>query len=143
MVQCSIVNHMVQLKHPVLIVAAALVAAVAINLAIYLVGGALGATYQFTNAGQALEVDRLTLVGFTSVPLAVGLTLAAVLGRIRRVFYRIALVVGPVFAVSTIAIMTVPTDLSLASKITLGLCHVALVPVMVAALLALSHRKPS
>ena len=47
---------------------------------------------------------------------------------------------GPLLALGSIVVMTLPADFDTASKTTLALCHAALVPVMIAGLLALRRR---
>ncbi|SDJ41154.1 DUF6069 family protein [Nonomuraea jiangxiensis] len=125
------------------IVAATVMVALVLNLAIYAVGRALGGDFRFTAQGRPAEVDATTLGGFTVVPLLVGMTLAALLSRIWRPVILVAMVVAPALALVTIPIMTIPADLDEASTITLALCHVALVPVTLAGLLALRalHRE--
>ncbi|MEU6716763.1 DUF6069 family protein [Nonomuraea sp. NPDC046802] len=119
------------------IVAATVAAALVLNLAIYAVGRALGGDFRFTAEGQPAEVDAITLVGFTSVPLLVGMTVVALLSRIWRWAILVAMVVAPALALVTVPIMTIPADLDEASTITLALCHIALVPVTLTGLLAL------
>ena len=46
---------------------------------------------------------------------------------------RVALVLGPLLAVATVAVMTVPADLDRTSTVTLALCHLTLVPVILLA----------
>jgi hypothetical protein len=123
-----------------LVVIATVATAIAVNLVIYGFGRLAGGDFRFTSAGASLEVDPLTLVGFTAVPLALGMTAAALLSLRWRRVNTVALIVGPVLALGSILGMTVPTDFDLASKTALTLCHVALVPVMVAGLLPLRRR---
>ena len=123
-----------------MIVVAAVAAAIVINLAIYAIGRASGGEFLFTASSETAEVDALTVAGFTAVPLSVGMALAALLSLKWPWIIRVALVVGPVLALVTIAIMTIPADFDLASTIALALCHVALVPVMIVGLLAMSRR---
>ncbi|MFC5748052.1 DUF6069 family protein [Actinomadura rugatobispora] len=111
--------------------------ALVLNLAIYAVGRALGGDFRFTAEGRPAEVDGITLVGFTSVPLLVGMTLVALLSRIWRWVIAVAMVVAPALALVTVPIMTIPADLDEASTITLALCHIALVPVTLTGLLVL------
>ncbi|MEP6482027.1 MAG: DUF6069 family protein [Rhodoglobus sp.] len=120
-----------------LIVIGTVIVSVVVNLIIYAVGRAAGGDFRFTNGGASMEVDALTVVGFTIVPLILGMTAAALLSLKWRWVTAVALVVGPALALGSIAVMTLPTDFDAASKATLALCHVALVPVMVTGLLAL------
>lgn len=120
-------------------VGGAVVVAVAVNLAVYATGRAAGATFDFTAATGPATVDAATVAGFTAVPLLVGLTLAALLGRRWAWVVPAALVIAPVLAVATIFLMTVPADLDTASTVTLACCHLSLVPISVLALRALRH----
>ncbi len=119
------------------IVAATVVAAVLVNLLIHTLGRAAGATYTFTAAGQPAEVDAITLIGFTALPLAVGMSIAATLSLWWRWVIPAALIVAPVLELGSIIPMILPTDLDTASKVALALCHTALVPVSIAGLLAI------
>jgi len=122
------------------IVAGAVIAAVAVNLTVYAFGRALGGTFTFTSPTGGAHVDPLTLIGFTAVPLTLGLAVLALVGRWWKGAFLLALVVAPVLELGSILIMTVPTDLDPISKLTLATCHVALVPVTVVAVLALRVR---
>jgi hypothetical protein len=123
-----------------LLVAGAVVLAIAVNVGIHALGRLAGATYRFTAETGPAEVDSLTVLGFTLLPLGVALTLVAVLGRFWRWVFPVALVVGPVLELGGILGMTVPADFDVTSKVFLALCHVALVPVTVFAVLALRAR---
>ena len=114
----------------------AAVAAV-INLIVYALGRAAGGTIRFTSAGTASEVDAVTVAGFSFVPLCLGLAVVAVFRRLATA----ALIVGPVLALGTILVMTLPADFDGVSKATLALCHVMLVPVIVVALRSLRDRR--
>lgn len=125
------------------VVAGAVVAAVVVNLAVYGAGRTAGGSFEFTSAaGRPSEVDALTVAGFTAVPLLLGLTAVALLRRFGAWVARAALVVAPVLALGTIALMTLPADFDTTSTVTLALCHVALLPILVPAVLALA-RPPS
>lgn len=124
-------------------VAGAVVLAIAVNVGIHALGRLAGATYRFTSAMGPAEVDSLTVLGFTLLPLGVALTLVAILGRFWRWVFPVALVVGPVLELGSILGMPLPTDLDLPSKIALSLCHVVLVPVTVLTALALRRRYAS
>ncbi|GEL98288.1 DUF6069 family protein [Cellulomonas terrae] len=120
-------------------VGGAVVVAVAVNLVVYGIGRAAGATFDFSSTTGPANVDPATVAGFTAVPLLVGLTLAALLGRRWTWVVPAALVIAPALAVATIFLMTVPADLDTASTVTLACCHLALVPISVLALRALRH----
>lgn len=117
-------------------------AAVAINLIIYGIGRMLGGTFRFTAVSGATVVDPLTLIGFTAVPLVIGLAVVAIAGRWWRWVFPVAMVVAPLVEVGSILGMTVPADFDLTSTLTLAACHVALVPVSLVAILALRERAP-
>lgn len=123
--------------HPAALIAAAVGLAVAVNLAIFGLGHAFGADYAFSAATGPTAVDPLTLLGFTALPLALGLTVAALLGRRWPAVYPIAMVVAPVLELGSIFGMILPADLSPTSTIALAACHVALVPISLVALAAL------
>jgi hypothetical protein len=91
---------------------------------------------QSTQSGPA-EVDVLTVVGFTVVPLLVGMTVVALLVRVWPWVATVALFIAPALPLTTIPLMTLPAGFDATSTITLALCHVALVPTTVPGLLAL------
>lgn len=119
------------------VVAATVATATVVNLVVHALGRAAGGTFRFTASGQVAEVDALTVAGFTALPLLLGMTLAAALSRRLRWVVPAALVIAPLLALGTIVVMTIPSDLDTVAKVTLALCHVTLVPVTVAGLLAL------
>lgn len=119
------------------IVAATIVIAVLINVVIYAIGRAAGGTFRFASPSGPAEVDALTVIGFTVVPLLLGMTVVALLVRVWPWIISVALVVAPAFAIVTIPIMTLPAGFDVTSTITLALCHVAMVPTVVLGLLAL------
>ena len=119
------------------IVAATVGAAAAVNLVVYAAGRAAGADFTFTSAGTVTQVDALTVVGFTVVPLLLGLTVVALLCRRWPVVATVAMVVAPVLAVVTVGLMTVPADFDTASTVTLALCHLTLAPLSVVGIRAL------
>lgn len=116
------------------VVGVALAVAVLANLVLYGLGRLLGGSYRFTSPTGPAEVDALTVAGFTVVPLLLGLVLAALLGGRWPWVYAVALVVAPVLALSTVLVMTLPTDLDAVSTAALASCHVVLAPVAVLAL---------
>lgn len=125
----------------VLVVVAVLVA-LAVNLLIYAIGRLAGGSYRFTAGGAPVEVDALTVGGFSVVPLLIGLTLAALLSlRWPRVVL-VALVVAPVLALVTVPLLTLPADFDGTSTVALALCHVTMAVVAVLALLRLRRLRP-
>jgi hypothetical protein len=123
-----------------LVIAAGVGAAVVINQILYAVGRAAGGTFRFTSTSGPATVDAATVAAFSAVPLLVGLVAVALLSPLGNWVIRTALVVGPLLAIGTIALMTLPTDLDATSKVTLALCHVALVPIILFAVRALGRR---
>ena len=115
------------------VVALAVLAAVGVNLLVYAAGRAAGGTFAFTSGGAPARVDAATVAGFSAVPLLLGLVAVALLARLGGWVTRAALVLGPLLAVATVAVMTVPADLDRTSTVTLALCHLTLVPVILLA----------
>jgi hypothetical protein len=130
---------MSRLSRPALIAAAAGLA-VLVNLAVYLIGRAAGGTYTFTSPQGPAEVDAVTVAGFSLVPLLLGLTVVALLAPRAAWVVRAALIIGPVLAVGTIAVMTLPADFDGVSKTALAVCHLTLVPIIIAAVTAISRQ---
>lgn len=132
--------------HPALeaaaVVATAVLVAVGLNVLVHAVGRAMGGSFRFTSAAGPAEVTATTVAGFTAVPLLAGLVVAALVARRWPRLVTLGLVVAPVLALGTIALMTVPADFDEASTVTLALCHVVLVPVSVLALLRLRATRP-
>lgn len=122
------------------IVVATVAAAVVINVIIHTIGVTLGGDFDFTNKGKTVHVGPGGVAFLTSGPLFVGMTLAALLSLKWPAIIRVALFVAPALALVTIWTMTIPADLDNTSTITLALTHVALVPVVIAGLLALGRR---
>ena len=125
------------------LVVIAVATAVATNLAIRTIGGLAGGSFAFTAETGPAVVDHLTVVGFTIVPLSMGLALVAVLGRWWGGVFTVAMIVAPLLEFGSILVMTVSADFDLVSKLTLAACHVALVPVSLLAIGALRVRRRS
>jgi hypothetical protein len=121
------------MRKKLLVIAAGAGAAAVINLILYALGRAAGGTFRFTSSGGPAIVDGVTVAAFSAVPLLVGLVAVALLSPLGEWVTRTALVLGPVLAIGTIAVMTVPTDLDVTSKVTLALCHIVLVPIILVA----------
>jgi hypothetical protein len=130
---------MSRLSRPALVAAAGGIA-VLVNLALYLAGRAAGGTFVFTSPDGPAEVDAVTVAGFSAVPLLVGLAAVALLAPRAAWAVRAAAVIGPVLAVGTIAVMTLPADFDAISKTTLALCHLTLVPIVLVAVAAIGRR---
>lgn len=122
------------------VVALATAVAVVVNLIVYAIGRAAGGSFLFTADDRRVEVDAVTVAGFSALPLALGLAAVAVLAPRFAWVVRAALIVGPALAVLTIATMTLPADLDGTSKITLAACHLTLAPIIVVAVTALGRR---
>jgi hypothetical protein len=129
------------MRSRILIIAAGVGAAVVINLILYAVGRAAGGTFRFTSPSGPATVDAVTVAGFSAVPLLIGLVAVALLARFGSWVTRAALIIGPLLALGTIAVMTLPTDLDVTSKVTLALCHVVLVPIVLVAVPRLGRQK--
>jgi Family of unknown function (DUF6069) len=115
--------------------------AVAANLLVYTIGTILGGSFEFVSAAGPATVDALTVAGFTAIPLAAGLSLVAALGRRWRWVFPAALVIAPLLEIGSILIMTIPAGFDLISALTLAVCHLVLVPISLAAIVALRSRR--
>ena len=124
------------MRRRLLVIAAAVGAAVLVNLILYGIGRAAGGTFHFTSPSGPAIVDGVTVAAFSALPLLIGLVAVAVLARLGDWVVRTALVVGPLLAVATIALMTLPADFDTVSTLTLALCHLTLVPVIIVAIRA-------
>jgi hypothetical protein len=93
------------------------------NLAVFAIGGALGATYAFPTGGAV--IPWFVVVAFTALPLGLALTLVAVLAPRWAWVTPAALVAAPVLAVVSIPLMPLPVGFDVAT--TLALCAMHLV----------------
>jgi hypothetical protein len=109
---------------------------------IYAIGGVAGATYRFTSQGASALVDPLTLVGFTTVPLVFGLTVAAALSRRWRWVVPVGILLAAVAGLASIWAMPLQTDLDAPSMIALSLTHLVVAAAAVGGLLLLLRRLP-
>ncbi|AGZ38999.1 hypothetical protein AFR_03550 [Actinoplanes friuliensis DSM 7358] len=117
----------------------AVLTAMLVNQVIYTIGRAVGGTFEFTAAGRPAEVFAITVAGFSAVPMLLGLLAVALLApRFGWVTWA-ALIVGPVLAIATIFVMTLPADFDTASKVALSLCHLTLAPIIIVAVRALDR----
>ena len=117
-------------------------AAIVINLVIYGIATLAGGTFDFTDKGTTYHVDALGLTGFTAIPLLVGLTVVAILGRWLKWVFPLALVVAPIAAIGTIFTMTTPADLDTASTVALAVAHVVVGIAAVLGIIALRAPAP-
>ncbi|MGW4943029.1 DUF6069 family protein [Actinoplanes sp. NPDC004185] len=128
------------MRSRVQVIAAAVGAAVLINLILYGIGRVVGGTFRFTAPTGPAVVDGVTVAAFSALPLLAGLVAVALLSRFGAWVVRTALIVGPLLAVATIVAMTLPTNLDATSKVTLALCHLVLVPIIIVAVRLLGRR---
>lgn len=104
--------------------------ALAINLVIWLIGLAAGASYDAQDGDEIMRVAPGGVIFLSTLPTIVGMTAAALLSLKWTVILRVAQVVGPVLAIATIA-TTVTTEFdSTTSQVFLSLMHVALAAVL-------------
>lgn len=115
------------------VVVASVAVALLVNLVLWLVGLAAGGSFEHTNAGATQSAAPGGVVLMTVVPLAVGLSVAALLSLWWGGFLRIAQVAGAALPLATIA-GTLDADFDGASTVTLALMHVAIAAVAVAGL---------
>jgi hypothetical protein len=112
------------------------VAALVINLIPWLVGLALGGSFEFTDNGEVFPAAPGGVIMLTVLPLLVGTALAALISLKWAGVIRIAQVVGAVVAVGTI-VLTLQADFDGVSTVALSLMHVVIAVVLVAGLEAM------
>nr|WP_296773922.1 DUF6069 family protein [Rhodococcus sp. (in: high G+C Gram-positive bacteria)] len=112
--------------------------ALVVNLVLWLIGLAAGATFELTDAGTTMAVAPGGVVMLTVVPMMVGMGIAALVSLRWLPIVRIAQVIGFVAPLATIA-MTVAADFDAASTAALSLMHVVIAVVVPAGLEAM-HR---
>jgi len=106
------------------IVLLATAAAVVADLAIYLVGGALGASFTFPGPDGA-AIPWFVVALFSAVPLGLALTAVTLLAPRRPWVLRAALIAAPVVALVSIPLMPVPVGFDLGTTLSLSLMHLA------------------
>jgi hypothetical protein len=121
---------------PVLAVAVA-------NLAIWLLGRLVGATFTYTQDGATVEVDAASVLIMSTIPVATGLALAAAIATRWRPMLTVAKVVAPVLAVATIGIMTIPAGFDRTSAVLLSAMHLVVVPGALHALASIGRSLPA
>jgi hypothetical protein len=109
-------------------VAAPVVAVAATNLAIYLLGRLGGAAFTYTQNGTTMHVDAASVLIMSSIPLALGLAVVAVVSPRWRPIVTIAKVVAPTLAIATIAGMTIPAGFDRPSAMLLAVMHLVVIP---------------
>ena len=120
------------------IIAGALAAAV-VNLVIFFIGGAAGASFAFLDRGNLHEVGTWGVIIATVCPLAVGTGLATLLAHWWSWVTRWAQVIGGGFALLTMA-GPLMTDADGATKVALALMHVMVAVAAVVTLEAIRRR---
>lgn len=105
------------------------VAALAVNLVLWLIGLAAGGSYELTDSGTTMAVAPGGVVMLTVVPVLIGTALAAIISKWWLPVIRVAQVVGVVAPLGTIA-MTIAADFDTVSTVTLSLMHVAIAVVL-------------
>ena len=127
-----------RLTRPTLVLAA-VVSAVLVNLAIYAIGSALGATFRFPGPEGAV-IPWFVVAAFSAVPLALALTAVALLAPRWPWIFTAALVAAPVLLAASIPLMPVPVGFDAATTVSLSLMHLALAPIAILAVLGLRRR---
>ena len=120
-------------------VLAATLLAVLINLAIYALGSAAGATFRFPGPDGAV-IPWFAVAAFSALPLAVALTAIALLAPRRPWIATAALVAAPVLLLASIPLMPVPVGFDTATTVALSLMHAALVPIAMLAVVMLRRQ---
>ncbi len=121
-------------------VACVLLGTCAFNLLLYVAGRAFGGTFAYTRQGKLIGVDAVAVTIMSVIPLAVGITIVGALSRRWPRLITVAKIVGPVLAVVTIGLMTVPAGFDTTSTLFLSMMHLVLAPAAVFALRALAPR---
>ncbi len=124
---------------PVVVVATVLLALV-VNIVLWLVGLAAGGSFEHTDAGTLKSAAPGGVVLMSVVPLAAGLSIAALLGLWWGGFLRVAQVVGGLLPLATIQ-GTVVADFDAASTAALAAMHVVIAVLAVAGLEVLRRRR--
>jgi hypothetical protein len=119
----------------------ATVIALVVNLILWLIGLALGGSFEMTDQGKSASVAPGGVITLTVVPLLVGLSVAMLISLKWEPIIRIAQIVGAVVALGTIA-LTIAADFDAASTVMLALMHVVVAAGVVVALEAV-RRSPS
>lgn len=119
------------------VLAAALAGLLLANLAIYALGRALGGGFTYRQNGVDVPVEPVAITLLSLGPLLTGLAIAAVVARWWPRIITLARIAGPVFAVATIGVMTLPADFDTTSTVCLAAMHLATIPALLVALNAL------
>ncbi|MGQ0717257.1 MAG: DUF6069 family protein [Pseudonocardiales bacterium] len=120
-------------------IAAGAVAAAVVNLVIFFIGGAAGASFAFLDRGTLHEITAWGVITATVPPLVIGTGLATLLARWWFGVIRLAQVIGGGLALLTVA-GPLMTDADGATRLTLALMHVVLAVAVVVTLEAIRRR---
>lgn len=104
-------------------------AALLTNLVLWLVGLAVGGSFELTDAGKTMSVAPGGVVIFTVLPVVVGTGLTALISLKWLGVIPVAQVVGVLAPLGTIA-LTVAADFDTVSTVMLSLMHVAIAVVV-------------
>lgn len=129
-----------RLNRPILVLAA-VVAAVLVNLAIFALAGLAGASLRFPGP-DGVELSPFVVAAMSAIPLGLALAVVAVLASRLSWVTPAALVAAPVLLLGSIPFMPLAVGFDLGTAVALSLMHVALVPIAVVAVVAL-RRQPS
>ncbi|MBF6211765.1 hypothetical protein IU433_16255 [Nocardia puris] len=113
-------------------VVGAVVGAVLVNLVIWLIGEAAGGSFTTVDGDTTIDVAPGGVIVLSAVPMAIGLTAAALLAYKWVGALRLAAVIGSALSLATIG-LTVTTDFDTPSMVALSVMHVVLVPALVIA----------
>jgi Flp pilus assembly pilin Flp len=115
------------------------VAAAVVNLVIFFIGGAAGASFAFLDRGTLHEIGAWGVVTATVAPLVVGTGLATLLAHWWSWVIRWAQVIGGGLALLTVA-GPLMTDADGATRVALSLMHVMVAVAVVVTLEAIRRR---
>jgi hypothetical protein len=130
-------------SQPYAVVIAAVMAALVVNLIIYAIGKAAGGEFTYTQSGKKTTVDAASVTILSTVPLAIGLSLVALLSPRWPAFPRVATGVAPTFAIATIVLVTIPANFDATSTVFLSFMHLAVIPISLLAIARLAQRQRS
>lgn len=123
---------------PSAVIVIAVASALATNMVIYAMGRAAGGAFTYTQSGTKSTVDAVAIALMSVVPLAVGLTVVALLSPRWPPLIKAAKIIAPALALATIVLMTIPAHFDTTSTLFLASTHLAIIPITVLALTALA-----
>lgn len=124
------------------VIVMAVTGAVVLNLSIYLVGRACGGAFTYTQGGKPSRVDATAVALMSAVPALIGLMVVAWLSPRWPTVITAAKVIGPLMAVATIGLMTLPARFDTTTTLSLTAMHLTLIPVTWLALRTLAPLHP-